>query len=106
MAENNSRSRKRSTQATQQPNYPTPAPGTVEGTDVPSPPPGLSRENRALARRLRQVYETLRARYGAQNWWPHETKWEIMVGAILTQNTSWQNVEKALAQLKRAQVLT
>lgn len=52
-----------------------------------------------------RVYEKLRAQYGAQNWWPHETKWEIMVGAILTQNTSWKNVEKALANLKRENVL-
>lgn len=57
------------------------------------------------SRRLRRVYEKLRVRYDAQNWWRHESKWEIMVGAILTQNTAWQNVDKALANLKRAHAL-
>ncbi len=56
-------------------------------------------------KKLLRVYERLLAHYGAQNWWPAESKWEIMVGAILTQNTSWKNVEKALANLKREHVL-
>lgn len=51
------------------------------------------------------VYERLFAHYGAQNWWPADSKWEIMVGAILTQNTSWKNVEKALLNLKRENYL-
>lgn len=38
--------------------------------------------------------------YGPQGWWPGETRTEIVVGAILTQNTNWRNVEKALARLK------
>ena len=41
----------------------------------------------------------------SQHWWPAESPWEIMVGAVLTQNTSWRNVEKALANLKRARKL-
>ncbi|PID77722.1 MAG: endonuclease [Deltaproteobacteria bacterium] len=40
------------------------------------------------------------AHYGKQNWWPGETAFEIMVGAVLTQNTNWANVEKAIANLK------
>lgn len=54
---------------------------------------------------LRQVYTRLYAHYGRQDWWPHETLWEIMVGAILTQNTSWHNVERALENLKHANAL-
>lgn len=54
------------------------------------------------ARQLEMVYERLLAHYGPQNWWPAESPWEIMVGAILTQNTSWKNVDKALANLRRA----
>ncbi len=65
---------------------------------------------RAAARKitpaaLREIFTRLRARHGPQNWWPHETLWEIMVGAILTQNTAWRNVEQALANLKRADAL-
>ncbi len=44
-------------------------------------------------------------RYGPRNWWPADSKFEIMVGAILTQNTTWKNVERALDNLKRAGVL-
>lgn len=54
---------------------------------------------------LQEIYTRLHVHYGDQNWWPHETLWEIMVGAILTQNTAWSNVEKALANLKRANAL-
>lgn len=52
------------------------------------------------------VYRTLRAAYGHQRWWPGETPYEVIVGAILTQNTSWVNVEKALARLKAVKALT
>ena len=43
------------------------------------------------------IYQTLCARYGNLNWWPGETPYEVMVGAVLTQNTAWSNVEKAIA---------
>jgi len=43
--------------------------------------------------------------YGAQHWWPADTPFEVMVGAILTQNTNWKNVEKAIANLKQANAL-
>jgi len=46
---------------------------------------------------LLSVYERLRARYGDLHWWPAETPYEVMVGAVLTQNTAWGNVEKAIA---------
>ncbi|QMU56675.1 MAG: endonuclease III domain-containing protein [Candidatus Mycalebacterium zealandia] len=45
-------------------------------------------------------------RYGAQNWWPAQTAFECVVGAILTQNTAWTNVEKAIAQLKSETEIT
>jgi endonuclease-3 related protein len=56
--------------------------------------------------KLRQIYEQLFARFGRQYWWPGETKDEIIAGAILTQNTNWQNVEKALNNLKVANSMT
>jgi endonuclease III related protein len=53
-----------------------------------------------------EVFEALFKRYGALNWWPAETPFEVCVGAILTQNTNWVNVEKAVVNLKRAGVLS
>lgn len=47
-----------------------------------------------------EVYERLHERFGPQGWWPGETPFEILVGAVLTQNTNWQNVEKAIDNLK------
>lgn len=49
---------------------------------------------------LRGVYSALLATFGPQQWWPAETRFEVMVGAILTQNTAWTNVEQALARLR------
>jgi endonuclease-3 related protein len=54
---------------------------------------------------LRRAYRLLRARFGHQHWWPAETAFEVCVGAILTQNTSWTNVERALGNLKTAGLL-
>ncbi len=51
------------------------------------------------------VYEALHATYGAQDWWPADTPFEVMVGAILTQRTSWRNVELALANLRNGGLL-
>lgn len=48
----------------------------------------------------RAVYDALYAAYGPQRWWPADTPFEVMVGAILTQNTAWANVERALARLR------
>ena len=45
---------------------------------------------------LINVYELLRARYGDLHWWPAQTPYEVMAGAVLTQNTAWSNVEKAI----------
>jgi len=54
---------------------------------------------------LMSFYKKLLARFGPQHWWPGETPFEVMVGAILTQNTAWGNVEKAIAALKLADLL-
>jgi endonuclease III related protein len=50
--------------------------------------------------RLRKIFDLLLAAFGARNWWPGDTPLEVMVGAVLTQNTSWKNVEKAIASMK------
>lgn len=55
---------------------------------------------------VRRVYRALLRAHGPQHWWPGDTPFEIMVGAVLTQNTSWTNVERALANLKSAGVMT
>ncbi len=55
---------------------------------------------------LQDIYERLFMRFGAQQWWPGQTTFEIIVGAILTQNTNWGNVEKAIANLKKHGVLS
>lgn len=53
-----------------------------------------------------EVYEKLFSAYGPRRWWPGDSAFEIMVGAVLTQNTAWINVEKAIANLKRARMLS
>ena len=55
---------------------------------------------------LMDYYRTLFAAFGPQNWWPGRTRFEVIVGAILTQNTAWTNVEKAIKNLKRERLLT
>src|SRR4030043_1855927 len=54
---------------------------------------------------LMKIYSQLYQAYGPRHWWPGETPFEVMVGAILTQNTSWRNVEKAIQKLKGKGVL-
>ena len=55
---------------------------------------------------IRTYYETLYRAWGAQHWWPAETQFEVIVGAYLTQNTAWINVERALANLRDAGALS
>jgi len=59
----------------------------------------------ARAKALRRAYQLMRAHFGHLHWWPGETPFEVCVGAILTQNTSWSNVERAIANLKAARAL-
>ena len=54
---------------------------------------------------LTEVYRRLFDAFGPQHWWPGETPFEVMVGAVLTQNTNWQNVERAIKNLREADVL-
>ena len=61
----------------------------------------ITRSNKVIA-----YYKTLLTRWGPQNWWPAQSRFEVIVGAYLTQNTAWTNVEKAIAQLRRARVLS
>lgn len=56
-------------------------------------------------KKLMKIYELLKKEFGKQNWWPAETKFEMMVGAILTQNVSWNNVEIAIDNLKENDIL-
>ncbi len=53
-----------------------------------------------------EVYNKLFKHYGPQHWWPAETPFEVMVGAILTQNTAWTNVERAINNLKKNHCLS
>ncbi|MBC7098645.1 endonuclease III domain-containing protein [Candidatus Bipolaricaulota bacterium] len=62
--------------------------------------------NPALKRALLGLYDRLLAAYGPQGWWPGEGPFEVMVGAILTQATAWRNVERAIARLKGAGLLS
>ena len=59
-----------------------------------------------ISKQLTEIYQLLFDHFGPQNWWPGETQFEIITGAILTQNTNWANVEKAIANLKSAHLLT
>jgi endonuclease-3 related protein len=53
-----------------------------------------------------KYYRSLLSRFGPQNWWPAQSRFEVIVGAYLTQNTNWTNVEKAMANLRQARVLS
>lgn len=64
---------------------------------------GLSIQNSSL---LTAYYDALFEHLGPQNWWPAKTPFEVIIGAILTQNTSWTNVERAIANLRREHLLT
>lgn len=60
----------------------------------------------SAAKKLRAIYRSLYQTYGPQRWWPGGTPFEVMVGAVLTQNTAWSNVEKAITNLKKHGLLT
>ncbi len=60
------------------------------------PPPGA----------LRALYDRLLSHYGAQPWWPADTPFEVAVGAVLTQNAAWSNVERAIVRLKARHLLS
>ena len=62
-------------------------------------------QDRERAQALRRAYTLMHRRFGHQHWWPGETPFEVCVGAILTQNTNWTNVERAIANLRAAEAL-
>ena len=49
--------------------------------------------------RLTDIYDRLLERYGPRDWWPADSRFEVMVGAVLVQNTAWSNAEKAIQAL-------
>jgi endonuclease-3 related protein len=54
---------------------------------------------------LKRIYHQLYHHYGPQHWWPAQSPFEVMVGAVLTQNTAWTNVERAIENLRQADLL-
>ena len=69
----------------------------------------MDREARRKSNReeqVRSIYRALYRAWGAQHWWPARTRFEVIAGAYLTQNTAWTNVEHALANLRLARVLS
>ncbi len=65
----------------------------------------MSKKNKNYKKVLTEMYHLLCKAFGPQRWWPGETPFEIAVGAILTQNTNWGNVEKAINNLKKQKSL-
>jgi len=59
-----------------------------------------------MKKNLPEIFDRLAAHFGPLHWWPADTPFEVVVGAILTQNTAWRNVEQAISRLKEAGVLT
>lgn len=56
--------------------------------------------------KIKTIYKRLYKTFGPQDWWPGENPFEIIIGAILTQNTAWTNVEKAIRNLKKGKLLS
>ncbi|MFC2010873.1 endonuclease III domain-containing protein [Chloroflexota bacterium] len=63
-------------------------------------------DNQAISQVLQNIYNRLKGCYGPQHWWPAESPFEVMVGAILTQSAAWINVAKAIDNLKAAKALS
>lgn len=62
----------------------------------------MKTDNTAL---LQNIYQRMLEKFGPQDWWPGESREEIIIGAILTQNTNWNNVDRAIKNLKRYSLL-
>jgi endonuclease-3 related protein len=62
-------------------------------------------KDKDLPQTLKKFYKSLYRSFGPQGWWPGRTRFEIIVGAILTQNTNWSNVEKAIKRLKKGRLV-
>jgi endonuclease-3 related protein len=59
-----------------------------------------------MNKKLDEIFRRMFAAFGPQHWWPGESPFEVMVGAVLTQNTSWGNVEQAIGRLKQGGILS
>ncbi|MFC1755572.1 endonuclease III domain-containing protein [Thermoproteota archaeon] len=57
-------------------------------------------------RELKGIYNKLYKHFGPQHWWPADTRLEVAIGAVLTQNTSWSNVERAIVNLKKKKLVS
>src|ERR1700721_2051958 len=68
--------------------------------------PHLLRARKEKAREILRYYRALYGAWGPQHWWPAQTRFEVIVGAYLTQNTAWANVELALRGLRSARLLS
>lgn len=55
---------------------------------------------------LKQIYDCLLDAFGSQHWWPADSPTEVVIGAILTQNTAWTNVERAIVNLRAAGMIS
>lgn len=66
----------------------------------------MARAEKQKEAEIRRYYHALYRAWGAQHWWPAETRLEVIVGAFLTQNTAWNNVELALGNLRTAHLLS
>jgi len=64
----------------------------------------MMQEPRQIA--VNRIYQLLWKAFGSQHWWPGESSLEVIVGAVLTQNTNWQNVVKAIDNLKAHKFLS
>lgn len=65
-----------------------------------------AKSNARIQKILLDIYKRLYQHFGPRHWWPAKTPFEIIVGTILTQNTAWQNVEKAITNLKEENLLS
>jgi endonuclease III related protein len=74
--------------------------------DARSPDSSLLYSSVTSSNLITQIFRTLARHYGPLHWWPAQTRFEVIVGAFLTQNTSWNNVELTLKNLRRAGVLS
>ena len=83
-------------------------PGTGNGNrpDTPRGVAGSKAQANAPSGELLRYYEAMSGALGPMHWWPAQTPFEVIVGAILTQSTAWGNVERAIANLRSARVLT
>ena len=71
-----------------------------------APPQRRAEAEQSKSSPLRAYYDAILRAYGPQHWWPGRTRFEVIVGAILTQSTSWSNVERAIAELRREKLLS